>query len=124
VAKGTDFKTAAAGMHLKVETIPAFVPFKMQGSDQRMQTIAYAATKLKPGEVSAPTPLGSDTYIVLHLDSRAPADPAGLADFETRFRESRDQQIQSMVMQDWAIWKSKQPGTHPPPELESYGSVE
>jgi hypothetical protein len=47
-----------------------------------------------------------------------------LAEFETRFRQSQDQQLRSMVYADWANWKSKQPGTHRPPDLDSYGSVE
>ena len=125
VEKGTDFKTAAAGMKLKVESLPAFVPAKLEGNDQRQQTIAYASTTLKTGQVSGPVPVESDnTYLVLHVDDRAKADPAGLAQFETRFRQSQDQQIRSVVYTDWANWKSKQPGTHQPPELELYGSVE
>jgi peptidyl-prolyl cis-trans isomerase D len=125
VAKGADFKTAATGMKLKVETLPAFVPTKAPPSDQRLQIIAYATTSLTPGQVSDPVPVQMDhTSLVLHLDSRAQADPAGLATFETQFRQSQDQQLRSMVYIDWADWKSKQPGTHKPPDLEAYGSVE
>jgi len=125
VAKGSDFKTAASGMKLKVETLPAFVPIKAPPTDQRLQTIAYATTSLKPGEISKPTPVEADkTILLIHLDSRAPADAAGLADFETRFRTSQDQQLEGLVYDDWANWKSKQPGTHKPPNLEAYGSVE
>jgi peptidyl-prolyl cis-trans isomerase D len=124
-AKGTDFKAAAEGMKLKVETLPAFVPIKAPQTDQRLQTIAYAVTSLKPGQVSDPVSVQSDnTILVLHLDSRAQADPAGLAEFETRFRDSQDQQLRTMVYTDWANWKSKQPGTHKPPDLDAYGSVE
>jgi peptidyl-prolyl cis-trans isomerase D len=125
VAKGGDFKTAAAAMNLKVETLPAFVPIKAPPSDQRLQTIAYATTSLSAGQVSDPVPVQSDnTTLVLHLDSRNKADPAGLATFETRFRQSQDQQLRSMVYADWANWRSKQPGTHKPPDLDAYGSVE
>jgi peptidyl-prolyl cis-trans isomerase D len=125
VAKGADFKTAAAGMKLKVETLPAFVPIKAPQTDQRLQTIAYAIVSLKPGQVSDPVPMQADnTSLVIHLDSRAPADPAGLADFETRYRENQDQQLRSQAYIDWADWKSKQPGTHKPPDLDAYGSVE
>jgi peptidyl-prolyl cis-trans isomerase D len=125
VAKGTDFKVAAANMNLKVETIPAFVPIKAAPTDQRLQTVAYEVTSLTAGQVSEPVPVQSDnTELVIHLDSRGPADPAGLAEFEGRFRESQDQQLRSMVYEDWAEWKSKQPGTHKPPDLDSFGSVE
>jgi peptidyl-prolyl cis-trans isomerase D len=125
VAKGADFKTAAAGMKLKVETLPSFVPINAPQKDERLLTIAYATTSLTPGQVSDPVPMQADnTILVLHIDSRATADPANLADFETRFRQSQDQQLQSTVYIDWANWKSKQPGTHKPPELDQYGSVE
>jgi len=125
VAKGTDFKKAAEDMKLKVETVPAFVPIKAAPSDQRLQTIAYAVTSLTPGQVSDPVPVQSDnSIIVIHLDSRGPADPAGLADFETRFRQSQDEQLRTLVYEDWANWKSKQPGTHKPQDLDSFGSVD
>ena len=125
VAKGADFKTAAAAQNLKVETLPAFVPIKASPTDQRLQTIGYATTSLTPGQVSDPIPVQVDnTSLVIHLDGRAPADPAGLAAFETRFRESQDEQLRQIVYADWADWKSKQPGTHKPPDLDAYGSVE
>jgi len=125
VAKGTDFKAAATGLKLTVDTLPAFVPIKAPSTDQRLQTIAYAVTSLKPGEVSKPVPVQLDgTTLIIHLDSRAPADPAGLADFEARFRNSQDEQLRSMVYVDWANWKSKQPDTHKPPDLDAYGSVD
>ena len=123
--KGSDFKASAAALKLKVESLPTFIPIKASPGDQRLQTIAYVSTSLTPGQVSDPIPVQSDnTTLVIHLDSRAPADPAGLAAFETRFRESQDQQLRSVVYTDWANWKSKQPGTHKPPDLDSYGSVE
>jgi hypothetical protein len=125
---GADFKTAATGMKLKVETLPTFVPFvtlKASQADQRLQTIAYASTSLTPGQVSEPIPVQADnTLLVLHLDSRDKADPAGLADFETRFRDSQDQQLRALVYADWANWKNKQPGTHKPPQLDAYGTAE
>jgi peptidyl-prolyl cis-trans isomerase D len=125
VEKGADFKTVATGMKLKVETLPAFVPVNAPKNDQRLQTIAYATTSLAPGQVSDPVPVQADsTTLILHLDSRGPADPAGLAEFETRFRQAQDQELRSMVYIDWANWKSKQPGTHKPPELDAYGGVE
>jgi len=125
VAQGTDFKVAAAGMKLKVETLPAFVPIKASQSDPKLQTIAGAIISLKPGQVSDPIPVQVDeSTLVIHLDSRGPADPAGFADFEIRFRESQDQQLRSLVYADWANWKSKQPGTRKPPQLDSFGTVE
>ena len=128
VAKGADFKAAAAGMKLKAETLLSFAPFatlKASTSDQRLQTIAYATTSLTPGQVSDPVPMQADnTILILHLDSRGQADPAGLAEFETRFRESQDQQLRAIIYTDWANWKSKQPGTHKPPGLDSFGGVE
>jgi len=125
VAKGADFKTAAAGMNLKVETLPAFVPIRAASNDQRLQTIASVTTTLTPNQVSDPVPVQADnTTLVIHLDSRGKADPAGLAAFETRFRQSQDQQLRLLVYTDWANWKSKQPGTHKPPDLDAYGSVE
>ena len=125
VAKGTDFKAAAAALNLKVETLPPFVPIKAPPGNQRLQAIAYATTSLKPGQVSDPIPVPSDeTTAVVHLDDRGKADPAGLADFEKRFRDAQDEQLRTMVYSDWANWKSKQPGTHKPPELQAFGSVE
>jgi len=130
VTKGADFKAAAAGMKLKVETLPSFVPYQLltekeAQSDQRLQTIAYAITSLTPGQVSDPVPLQADnTTLVIHLDNRTQADPAGLAEFEIRFRGSQDQQLRALAYADWANWKSKQPGTHKPPDLDAFGGVE
>jgi peptidyl-prolyl cis-trans isomerase D len=125
VAKGADFKAAAAGMKLQVESLPSFVPAKLAPSDQRLQTIAEAAASLQVGQVSDPVPVQADnTTLVIHLDSRAPADRVGLAEFEKRFRDSQDQQLRQVVSTDWVNWKSKQPGSHKPPELDQYGSVE
>ncbi len=125
VAAGKDFKTAATADGLKVDTLPTFVPMKVPQNDLRARTIAYAIAPLKTGEVSGPVPIESDNAtLVLHVDNRAPADPAGLADFEARFREQGDQQLRNFVSADWANWKSKQPGTHRPPDLDAYGSVE
>jgi peptidyl-prolyl cis-trans isomerase D len=125
VAKGTDFKTAAAGMKLKVETLPAFVPGKLQGGDPKTQSLAYASISLKAGDVSEPIPMqGEGTVAVVHVDSRAQPAPAGLADFEKSFRDREDQQLRGFVSEDWTNWKSKQDGTHRPPELEAFGSVE
>jgi len=130
VAKDADFKVAAAGMKLKVETLPTFVPYQVLTSktppgDPRLPTLAYAITSLKQGQVSDPVPVqGEESSLVIHLDNRAPPDPAGLADFEKRFRDSQDQRLRELVYTDWANWKSRQPGTHKPPDLEAYGSVE
>ena len=125
VAKGVDFKTAAAGMNYKVETLPAFVPGKVPEGDQKMQAIGYATIGLDAGKVSDPVPVPTDnTVVILHLDSRGAADPAGLAEFETRYRDSEDAQLRNVVFSDWTNWKSKQPGTHPPPDLASYGTVD
>ena len=125
VAKGTDFKAAAAALNLKVETLPPFVPIKAPPADHRLQAIAYATTSLKLGQVSDPVSVPSDeTSVVVHLDNRGKPDPAGLADFEKRFRDAQDEQLRTMVYTDWSNWKSKQPGTHPPPDLEAFGGVE
>jgi parvulin-like peptidyl-prolyl isomerase len=125
VAKGTDFKAAAASLNLKVDTLPGFVPLKAPPSDSRLKTIGYVVSTLTPGQVSDPIPVNDeDSLLIVHLDSRSKADPAGLADFETRFGQRQNQQLRSLVFIDWANWASKQPGTHKPPELEAYGSVE
>lgn len=124
VAKGADFKTAL-GDKVKMETLPPFVPQNVSQSDQRMQTIAYEAYNLAPGQVSDPVPIETDgTLVIVHLDSRAMPDPAGLADFENQFRQTKDQQLQREVSIDWINWKSNQPGTHKPPDLDAYGGVE
>jgi peptidyl-prolyl cis-trans isomerase D len=128
LAKGGDFKTIATGMNLKVETLPVFVPMDALQSDHlnpRLQTIADAVTTLDQGQLSNVVPVETDnTCLLLHVDSRAKADPAGLAGFENRIRSSQDQQILALVYVDWANWKSRQPGTHKPPQLDLYGSVE
>jgi hypothetical protein len=125
VAKGAEFKTAAAGMKLKVETLPAFVPGKIQGADPKAQSMAYASISLKVGDVSEPVPMqGEGTVALLHIDSRGQPDPAGLGDFEKNFREREDQQLRGFVSEDWTNWKSKQEGTRRPPDLDAFGSVE
>lgn len=125
VAKGGDFKSIATGMHLPVETLPAFIPSNAPQTDQRLQAIADATMTLDQGRVSNVVPVETDdTFLILHVDSRAKADPAGLADFETRYRNYQDEQLRSLVYTDWANWKSRQPGTHKPPQLDLYGSIE
>jgi peptidyl-prolyl cis-trans isomerase D len=124
VAKGADFKTAAAVLKLKVESVPTFVPYDA-ARNPKLQGFAIAATSLKIGEVSDPVPnQADDTLMVAHLDSRAKPDPAGLAAFETRVRVSDDQQMRAAVYNDWAMWKGKQQGTHKPAHLEEYGGIE
>jgi parvulin-like peptidyl-prolyl isomerase len=123
VAKGTDFKTAATTLGLKVDTLPVFVPAKAQQAAPQVQSIAMATVGLNVGQVSDPVP-SQNAVLVLHVDARTPADPAGLAQFETRYRESQDEQLRRQAYADWADWKSKQPGTHKPPQLDAYGSVE
>jgi SurA N-terminal domain/PPIC-type PPIASE domain len=125
VAKGTDFKAAAAALKLKVETVPTFVPFDAARNDPKLQSLAIASASMKPGAVSEPTPnQADDSSVVIHLDSRAKPDPAGLADFETRVRDHDDQQLRNLAFADWTMWKSKQPGTHKPAQLDAYGGVE
>jgi hypothetical protein len=113
---------------LKIETLPVFVPMEVLQSDHpnpRLQTIADAAATLNQGQVSNVVPVETDkTFLLIHVDNRAKADPAGLAGFENRIRSSQDEQILAQVYVDWANWKSRQPGTHKPPELDLYGSVE
>ncbi len=125
VAKGTDFKTAAASLNLKVETLPAFVPGKVSQTDARLQVIAFEVSTLTPGQVSDPAPVQSDdSMLIVSLDSRAKADPAGLTNFATGFGEEQNQRLRSMVYLDWAEWASKRPGTHKPPDLDAYGGIE
>lgn len=125
MAKGTDFKAAAAALNLKVETVPAFVPMKVEQTDPRLQSIAYVVTSMAEGQVSSPIPIQStDSILVIHLDSRAKADPAGIAEFEGRFRDYQDQQLRQAVSNDWVNWQNKKPGTHRPPDLDQYGGVE
>jgi peptidyl-prolyl cis-trans isomerase D len=125
VARGADFKTAAAALKLDAQTLPAFVPSKVAQSDPHLQTIAYATTELSVGAVSQPIPIENDnTTVVVHLDNRSPADPAGLSRFEAAFRQNEDERLRNLVSDDWANWMAKQPGTHKPPDLEQYGSVD
>ena len=125
VAKGTDFKAAAAAQKLTVQTLPSFVPSKVSQSDSRLQTIAMYSVQLAPGEVSHAVPIESDnTVLILHLDKRDPADPVGLAQFESRFRERQDDQMRNFVYLDLASWMNHRPGTRPPPDLDQYGGVE
>jgi peptidyl-prolyl cis-trans isomerase D len=128
VAKGTDFKTAAAALNLKVETLPAFVPMQAGQSaekDPRLGMIAYTTLNLPTGEVSEPLPSQSDkSFLVVHVDSRAKADPANLAQFETQFRQREDERLRGEVDKDWVAWRSKRPGTHKTPNLDQYGSLE
>jgi peptidyl-prolyl cis-trans isomerase D len=125
VEKSADFKAAAAAQHLTVQNLPSFIPSKIQQGDQRLAVIAYFSSLLKVGEVSGPVPDESNnTMMVLHVDSRSAADPAGLAAYETNFRASQDDQIRQAALQDWVAWMDRQPGTRPPPHLEAYGAVE
>jgi len=123
--KGGDFKAAAAAQHLTVETLPAFVPSNASRSDMKQAAFAYYSAKLPVGGVSQPIPLEDDnSVVILHVDSRAPADPAGFADFATRYGQARDRELRSEAFVDWINWQSKQPGTHRPPNLDIYGGVE
>jgi len=125
VGNGADFKTTAAALNLKVETLPPFVPGKVNESDPRLQTIAYVTHELEVGQISPPIPMENDnTIVLLHLDSRGNADPAGLADFEASYHDSRDSELETQVYLDWANWMDKKPGTHKPPDLDQYGSIE
>ena len=126
VAKGTDFKAAAAAQKLTVQTLPPTVPAQVfQGRDIRTGTIMQAALQMAVGQVSQPVPLESDrSQVIIHLDSRVSADPKGLANFEMRISGREDEEVQNLVYEDWANWKSRQKGTHPPPGLEQYGGVE
>jgi peptidyl-prolyl cis-trans isomerase D len=125
VAAGTDFKKAAEAQKLSVQTLPAFIPANTPESDQRLQTIAYMALQLSVGGVSQAVPIETDnSTVIVHLDSRAPADPAGLSDFETRYRSRQDEGVRNSVYLDWADWMSKRPGTHKPPDLDQYGGVD
>jgi parvulin-like peptidyl-prolyl isomerase len=121
---GGDFKALAAAQKLNVQTLPSFIPTKVSQNDERLATIAYASTELPVGGISNPIPLTGDTVAIIHVDSRQPADPSGLAAFELRFREKEDEQVRNLVYVDWAEWMSKRPGTHKPPELDQYGGVE
>jgi len=124
VAKGTDFKTAAASLNLKVETLPSFIPMEAPEKDQRLQAIAYISTSLPVGGVSDPLPGGDNSAIIFHLDSQAKADPANMKKFEDRYRERTEQKLRTYVLIDWTNWLSKRPGTHRPPDLDQYASVD
>jgi hypothetical protein len=125
LAGGADFKSAASALNLKAETLPAFVPGKVDNNDQRLGMIAYITAGLEVGKISPPLPMQNDnTILLVHLDSRAQADPAGLADFEVNYRESRDNNLRTQVYIDWADWLDKKPGTHKPLDLDQYGSIE
>jgi len=124
VAKGIDFKAAAAALHLKTESLPAFVPVESSEKDMRLRTIAYAATTIPVGGVSEPIPNQADNSVyIVHLDGRTKADPAKLEKFVTQFRDREEQRLRSYVYVDWATWRTKRPGTHKPPELERYAAV-
>jgi peptidyl-prolyl cis-trans isomerase D len=124
VKKNGDFMAAAAAQHLVVQKLPSFTPDKIGENDMRLGEIAYFSKLLAPGEVSSPIPIQSDnTVIILHLDSRGTADPAGLAAFEKNFHDEQDGHLRSAALGDWVQWKSRQPGTHQPPRLDAYGAV-
>jgi peptidyl-prolyl cis-trans isomerase D len=124
IAKGETFPAAAAALHLPLTTLPAFVPENTK-NDPKLGLLAYHAVQTKDNEVSPPFALSEDgTIAVLHVDSRAAADPAGLAAFEKEFRAEQDVQLRSIANADWVSWKDRQSGTHRPPNLEAYGGVE
>jgi peptidyl-prolyl cis-trans isomerase D len=125
VKKGATFAAAAAAQHLTVQTLPGMVPRKVSMNDERLATLAYFSAMLPVGAVSDPVPLRTDdSVVILHVDSRGTADPAGLADFTKRSRDSQDDTLRGAAFIDWVNWQSKQPGTHRPPNLEAYGAVE
>jgi peptidyl-prolyl cis-trans isomerase D len=125
VTKGATFAAAAAAQHLTIQTQSNIVPRNVGMNDERMATLAYFSAMLPVGSVSAPVPVASDSSVViLHVDSRGAADPAGQAAFAKEFRERRDDDLRSAAFVDWVNWQSKQPGTHRPPNLEAYGAVE
>jgi peptidyl-prolyl cis-trans isomerase D len=125
LAKGTDFKTAATTLKLDVGSVSAFVPEKVTQSDPKLQTLAYVSVGMKPGDISPPVPIESDgTIVLVHLDNREPASAADEAQFETAFRQSNDERLRDLAYSAWATWENHQPGTHPPPNLDEYGTVE
>jgi hypothetical protein len=125
LAKGTDFKTAAAALKLDAQSVPAFVPEKVTQTDPRLQTLAYVSVGLNPGAISEPVPMESDgTIVLVHLDSRVPASQEDQAQFEARFREMNDERLRNVAFLAWANWENHQAGTHPPPNLDEYGGVE
>ncbi|MCE0485122.1 MAG: peptidyl-prolyl cis-trans isomerase [Methylacidiphilales bacterium] len=130
LSKGIDFKAAASGMKLTVQTVPPFVPMTVAQSSSPqsnpiLPTLAEAVISLKPGEVSKPIPY-QDTggYVIAYLESRGTPDPANMADFEKRFRQTQDEQLRQVAFHDWLDWANKRPGTHQPPDLEAYGSTD
>jgi hypothetical protein len=126
LVKGADFKATADILKLKVETLPPFVPAQVEeGHDQRLGEIAYVAHTLDVGQLSSPIPMQiNNTVVLIHLDSRATADPAGLANFEVSYRNTRNNELRTEAYIDWADWMAKKPGTHKPPDLDQYGSIE
>jgi peptidyl-prolyl cis-trans isomerase D len=125
MAKGATFAAAAASLNLKVETVPTFVPKTVPTTDAKLQVAGYVATTLKPGEVSDAAPIqGTDSMVIVYLDSRAKADQAGLPDFAKNFGEYQNRQLRMAAYIDWANWESSRPGTRPPPNLDAYGGVE
>jgi peptidyl-prolyl cis-trans isomerase D len=125
LAKGADFKTAAAALKLDVQSVTAFVPAKVTQTDPRLQTLAYVSVQLRPGDISQPVPMESDgTTVLVHLDSREPASPADEAQFAGQFRQSNDERLRELAFGAWITWENRQPGTHPPPNLDEYGTVE
>jgi hypothetical protein len=125
VKKGTIFAAAAAAQHLPVQALPNIVPRKVSMSDERMATLAYFSAMLPVGAVSEPIPVSTDnSVIILHVDNRGAPDPAGQAEFAKHYRDTQDENLRAAAFADWVNWKSKQPGTHPPPNLEAYGAVE
>lgn len=124
VAKGTDFKAAATAAHLKTETVSNLVPMKAAQNDPRQQTLAYIATTLDAGGISNPIPSQVDgSSLIVHLDSRGKADPAGLAQFETQYRDRQEQNLRNDAYIDWANWAGRQPGTRAPADLDQYAAV-
>jgi peptidyl-prolyl cis-trans isomerase D len=125
LAKGTDFKAAAAALKLDVQGVPSFVPATVTQSDPRLQTLAYVSVALNPGQISEPVPMESDgTIVLVHLDNRAPASEGDQAQFEAHFRDMNDERLRNVAYLAWANWENHQPGTHPPPNLDEYGGVE
>jgi hypothetical protein len=100
------------------------VPFDAVQSDPKLRDFALASTELKPGQVSEPLPTEDGSSMVVYLQARGKPDAAGLPGFEKHIRASDDDRLRTLVFSDWASWKSKQPGTRKPPQLELYGSIE
>jgi peptidyl-prolyl cis-trans isomerase D len=125
LARNPDFKAATAALKLDAQSVPSFVPAKVTSSDPRLQTLAYVSVGLKPGDLSQPVPMESDgTIVLVHVDSRAPAAPADQAQYQQEFEQRADERLRDTAFVEWANWESRQAGTHPPPNLDEYGSVE